>query len=180
MMRPSTYGLMAEFDTAEALTEATHRAHAEGYRKIDAFTPFPIEEVMEVVSPHSTGVPFFVLVGGLLGAAAGFTMQMFAMTVDYPLNIGGRPLNITGWPSFIPITFESGILLAAFATVISLIALNGLPMPYHPVFNVPGFEHASQDQFFLCIEAKDPRFEMGRTSQFLQSLGARRVTEVEP
>ncbi len=180
MTRSDIYGLMAEFDSAEAITKAAHRAHEEGYRDMDAYTPFPIEEVIEAVSPSTTGVPFFVLIGGVLGASGGFLMQMYAMTIDYPLNIGGRPANITGWPSFIPITFESGILLAAFAAVISLIALNGLPMPYHPVFNVPGFERASQDRFFLCIEATDTRFDRRRTREFLQSLQPRQITEVEP
>lgn len=173
------YGLMAEFETPEALTKATHRAHENGYRFMDAYTPFPVEEVIEIVSPHSSGVPFFVLVGGLTGAALGFSLQMIGMTVDYVVNVGGRPPNITGWPSFIPITFESGILLAAFSAVISLIALNGLPMPYHPVFNVPGFERASQDRFFLCIESEDPMFDRGRTRSFLESLGSQRVSEVE-
>jgi hypothetical protein len=180
MATPSLYGLMAEFDNAEAIIKATHRAHEEGFMDMDAYTPFPVEEVMECVSPHNTGVPLFVLIGGVTGALSGFILQMIAMTIDYPLNVGGRPPNITGWPSFIPITFESGILLAAFSAVISMIALNGLPMPYHPVFNVPGFERASQDRFFLCIEASDPKFDPNRTRQFLQSLGPQRVVEVEP
>lgn len=180
MTGPSIYGLMAEFENPEGIVKAAHRAREEGYHDMDAYTPFPIEEVIESISPHSSGVPFFVLVGGLLGAAGGFALQMIAMTIDYPLNVGGRPADITGWPSFIPITFESGILLAAFAAVISLIALNGLPMPYHPVFNVPGFERASQDRFFLCIEARDPKFDRGRTRAFLEALGPQRVTEVEP
>lgn len=180
MTGPSLYGLMAEFETPEGIVKAAHRAREEGYHDMDAYTPFPIEEVIESISPHSSGVPFFVLVGGLLGAAGGFALQMISMTIDYPLNVGGRPADITGWPSFIPITFESGILLASFAAVISLIALNGLPMPYHPVFNVPGFERASQDRFFLCIEASDPKFDRRGTRAFLEALGPQRVTEVEP
>ncbi len=180
MTMSSIYGLVAEFENEAAITHAAHRAHEEGYKRMDAYTPFPIEDVIEAVSPANTGVPLFVLIGGVGGALMGFLMQMYAQTVDYPLNIGGRPPNITGWPSYIPITFESGILLAAFSAVISMIALNGLPMPYHPVFNTPDFDRASQDRFFLCIEADDPKFDRNRTAEFLRSLEPVRVSEIEP
>jgi hypothetical protein len=122
-------------------------------------------------------VPPIVLVGGLVGAFSGFLIQTIGSAYDYPLNVGGRPLY--SWPAFIPITFESGILIAAFAAVIALIVLNGLPRPYHPVFNAPNFERVSEDRFFLCIEAKDPKFESASTRAFLESLGPQQVSEVE-
>ncbi len=194
-MRSDIYGLMAEFKDPHDLIAATRRAHEAGYRKMDAYTPFPIEEVIEEIAPHDTGVPRIVLLAGLIGAASGFILQYVGAFLDYRINVGGRPLGdptalnsfsfealaraFDGWQAFVPITFESGILLASFGAVIGLIALNGFPMPYHPVFNVPRFERASQDAFFLCIESEDPLFDRGATRQFLQSLGPVRVSEVE-
>ncbi len=175
--QPAVYGIMGEFDSPEALTKAVHRAHKLGYRKMDAFSPFPIEEINETIGPHDTGVPRLVLIFGLLGAAGGFILQSIAAWIDYPINIGGRALNIIAWPAFIPITFEAGVLSAAFAATFGMIGLNGLPSPYHPVFNVPGFDRASQDAFFLCIEATDPMF--GGASGFLRQAGAVRVSVVE-
>ena len=151
---PTLYGLLAEFEDPQALTEAAKRTYDEGYRKTDAYSPFPIEHVWEAMGVHDRPVSFFVLCGGIVGMFAGFGLCYWVSTIAYPLNVGGRPFN--SWPSFIPVTFELTILLASFAAVISMIALNGLPMPYHPVFNVPAFARASQDKFFLAIEADRP------------------------
>ncbi|NTU79593.1 MAG: DUF3341 domain-containing protein [Chloroflexales bacterium] len=172
------YGVMAEFKTPEELVAAAHRAKAAGYSKMDAYSPFPIEEVIEEVAPGNTGVPILVLIMGITGALTGFSVQYFGNIVDWPMNIGGRPLNISNWPAMIPITFELGILFAAFTAAISMVVLNGLPMPYHPVFNAPRFERASQDGFFLCIESTDPLFDRAQTSQFLRALGPSQVSEV--
>ena len=172
------YGLMAEFDSAEALTDAARRTHAEGYRKVDAYSPFPIEPVWEALHANDKRVQLFVLLGGIVGAFAGFGLCYWTQAIAYPMNIGGRPLN--SWPSFIPVTFEVTILIASFTAVIGMFALNGLPMPYHPVFNVPRFARASQDGFFLAIEAVDPKFDRARTFEFLKTLGPREINEVEP
>jgi hypothetical protein len=176
--QPEIYGLMAEFKSPEELIAATHKVKGAGYSRLDAYSPFPIEEVIEEVAPGDTGVPRLVLLMGLIGASTGFILQYVGNIIDYPYNIGGRPLNITNWPSMIPITFEMGILFAAFTAAISMVILNGLPKPYHPVFNVPRFERASQDGFFLCIEATDPLFDRAQTSQFLRTLGPTQVNEV--
>jgi hypothetical protein len=173
----SLYGLMAEFDDVNSLTEAAKRTYAEGYRKMDAYSPFPIEPVWEAMHVHDRPVSFFVLCGGLVGMVTGFGLCYWVSTIAYPLNIGGRPLN--SWPAFIPVTFELTILIASFCAVISMLALNGLPMPYHPVFNVPSFSRASQDKFFLAIEAVDPKFDRTKTFEFLKSLGPREINEVE-
>lgn len=169
-MRRSTpiHGLMAEFKTAEEILAAARRAWQEGYRDMDAYTPYPVEGLATELSLPQTRVPFVVLTGGLVGAAAGFFMQYWAMAVDYPINVGGRPYN--SWPVYIPISFELMVLVASFAALFGMLFLNGLPQPYHPVFNVPRFAHASQDRFFLCIEATDPRFDRQRTEAFLVSL----------
>jgi hypothetical protein len=174
---PTLYGLMAEFADPNALTDAARRTYAEGYRKTDAYSPFPIEPVWEALGVHDRPVSFFVLCGGIVGMIAGFGLCYWVSTIAYPLNVGGRPFN--SWPSFIPVTFELTILVASFAAVISMIVLNGLPMPYHPVFNVPSFKRASQDGFFLTIESTDPKFDRGRTAEFLKSLGAKEVNEVQ-
>ena len=172
------YGLMAEFDDATALVEATRRTYDAGYRKVDAYSPFPIEPAWEALHADDRRVQLFVLIGGITGCLAGFGLCYWTQVIAYPLNIGGRPFN--SWPSFIPVTFETTILFAAFTAVIGMIALNGLPMPYHPVFNVPRFSRASQDGFFLAIEAADPKFDRSRTFEFLKNLGAKDVNEVEP
>jgi hypothetical protein len=172
------YGLLAEFENADALVEAAKRTHAEGYRKTDAYSPFPIEAAWEALHANDRRVQLFVLVGGIVGALGGFGLCYWTQAIAYPMNIGGRPLN--SWPSFIPVTFETTILVASFTAVISMFALNGLPMPYHPVFNVSRFARASRDGFFLEIEATDPKFDRRKTFEFLKSLGAREVNEVEP
>ena len=154
MKRPPIHGLMAEFDSPTDLVLAARRAHAEGYRRMDAYTPFPIEELNEAIGFHHTRLPLVVLVGGILGCVGGYGLQYWVSAIAYPLNVGGRPYH--SWPSFIPVTFETTVLLAALSAVLGMLALNGLPMPYHPVFNVKSFALASKDKFFLCIEAADP------------------------
>ena len=174
---PTLYGLMAEFADPNALTEAARRTYAEGYRKTDAYSPFPIEPVWEALGVHDRPVSFFVLCGGIVGMIAGFGLCYWVSTIAYPLNVGGRPFN--SWPSFIPVTFELTILFASFAAVLSWILLSGLPMPYHPVFNVPRFaEIASEKGFFLTIEATDPKFDRRGTADFLKGLGARDINEI--
>ena len=175
--RPPIHGLMAEFATPQQLLDATRRASHEGYRHMDAYTPYPVEGLAEELGMRGSRVPFVVLVAGLVGAAAGFFMQYWAMAVDYPFNVGGRPPN--SWPAFIPITFEVMVLVASFAALFGMLFLNGLPEPYHPVFNVPRFDRASQDRFFLCIEATDPRFDRHTTRAFLETLNPEgKVVEV--
>ena len=175
---PKVYGLLAEFDSPQDLLSAVRRTREEGYREVDAYTPFPIEEISEALGHHGSPLPWIVLIGGILGATGGFTLQYWTMAIDYPLNIGGRPLN--SWPSFIPITFETTILLSALFTVLGMFALNKLPMPYHPVFNVPRFALASRDRYFLSVQATDPKFDLEATRTFLKSLNASEVFEVEP
>jgi hypothetical protein len=171
------FGLMAEFMTAEALVHAAHETHKAGYRRIDAYSPFPVEELHEALHIHSTRLPLVVLLGGIFGALAGYGMQYWMSVIDYPLNIGGKPYH--SWPSFIPVTFETTVLFAAFAAVFGMLALNGLPMPYHPVFNVEAFEHASRDRFFLCIMADDPKFDGEKTRHFLESFHPQSIAVVE-
>jgi hypothetical protein len=178
MARLPVYGLMAEFDSPEALLEASHRAFAEGFRRMDAYSPFPVDGLAEAIGFPRTRVPLIVLIGGIVGCVGGFWLQYWVSVIDYPINIGGRPLN--SWPSFIPVTFELTILLAALAAFFSVLALNRLPMPYHPVFNVERFELASRNRFFLCIEAADNKFELERTRRFLDEIGSLGTYEVEP
>lgn len=176
-MSSPIYGLIAEFDQPDALVHATEKAYEQGYRNMDAYSPFPIEELAEALHFHNTGVPPLVLAGGLSGAISAFLLQSIGSAVDYPLNVGGRPL--FSWPAFVPITFEGGVLFAAFSAVIGVILLNGLPRPYHPVFNAAGFERATNDRFFLCIEASDPKFDLSATRRFMEGLKPLQVSEVE-
>jgi hypothetical protein len=175
--KPPIYGLMAEFDNPDALLAAARGAYAEGYRRMDAYTPFPVKGLAEAIGFHHTRLPLIVLIGGIVGCVGAFLMQYYIAVIDYPLNVGGRPLN--SWPSFIPVTFELTILVAAIAAVVGMLALNGLPMPYHPVFNVLRFHLATRNQFFLCIEATDPQFDREGTRRFLEALKSRGVYEVE-
>ena len=170
------YGLMAEFDNPTDLVAAANRARLEGYREMDAYSPMPIEELNEALGIRKTKLPLIVLIGGICGALGGYSLEYWSSVIAYPMNIGGRPFH--SWPQFIPVTFECTILGAALSAVIGMIALNKLPMPYHPVFNVKAFERASRDRFFLCIEATDQKFDLASTRAFLETLGAREVTTV--
>ncbi len=171
------YGLMAEFEDPTQAVKAARSAYEEGYRVMDAYSPYPVEELSEAIGFHRNRLPLLVLIGGIIGCVGGFSLCYWASAIAYPLNVGGRPLN--SWPAFIPVTFECTILVAAFAAVFGMLALNGLPQPYHPVFNVERFELASRNHFFLCIEAKDPKFDTEATRAFLKSLGPSEVTDVE-
>lgn len=173
----ANYGVMAEFDNAQTIVDAARRVVAEGYTKVEAYTPVPIEELNLILHRKRTYLPTIALVGGLTGMATGFGLQYWASAIEYPLNVGGRPLN--SWPAFIVPAFEMTILCAAVTAVLGMLWLNGLPEPYHPVFNVPGFALASRDQFFILIAADDPRFDPVETRKFLEGLGARAVSEVE-
>jgi hypothetical protein len=170
------YGVMAEFDNPSALVSAARAARAKGYRKLDAYSPFPIEELTDALHLHKNKLPLIVLAGGVIGGLTGFFLQYWIAVIYFPINIAGRPLN--SWPSFIIITFELTILFASLSAVLGMMALCGLPMPYHPVFNVPRFSAASRNRFFLCIEAADPLFDPARTSQFLGTLEPTEVSEV--
>ena len=170
------YGLMAEFEDPTSLVTATERAHREGYRRMDAYSPFPIEELHHALGSTPTRLPLIVLIGGLIGCIGGYTLEYWSSVIAYPLNIGGKPYH--SWPMFIPVTFECTILAAALSAVFGMLALNGLPMPYHPVFNVPRFALASRNRFFLCIESTDPKFDIERTRHFLETLNPREVSAV--
>ena len=175
--RTPIYGLMAEFDDVNQLVHAATASRAAGYRRLDAYTPFPVEAVAEALGIHRNRLPLLVLAGGILGGLAGFGLAYWTSAIDFPINVGGRPLN--SWPAFIPITFETTVLGAALATVLGMLGLNGLPMPYHPVFNVPRFALSTRNRFFLCIEATDPLFDREQTRRFLERLVPRQVSEVE-
>jgi len=174
---PALYGLLAEFDSPERLLEAAKAARLAGYRRFDAYSPFPIEGLAEAVGFRFNLLPWLVLGGGTFGACGGFFMQWFASAINYPLNVGGRPLN--SWPSFVPITFELGVLCASLTAIISMVTLCGLPRPYHPVFNSPEFSLETKGRFFLCIEAGDPQFDNRSARQFLMKLGAQGVFDIE-
>ena len=162
------YGFLAEFNGPEALRESVRSVRREGFRKIDAYSPFPVEGIAEELGVPHSNVPLIVLIGALIGGLGGAFMQWYSSVYDYPLNIGGRPLN--SWPSFVVISFELTILFGGLAGAFGMLAVNGLPKPHHPLFNEPRFDHATQDRFFLCIEATDPKFDHERTWRFLSSL----------
>ncbi len=168
---------MAEFETPEQLLAAVRRTREAGYREIDAFSPFPIENLGEAIGFHRTRLPVLVFIGGLLGCSGGFFLQWWPNVIGFPINVGGKPWN--SWPAFIPITFELTILCAALTTFFGMLALNGLPTPYHPVFNVERFEVCSRDRFFLVIKARDRRYDVVTTREFLEGLNPSRVMEVE-
>lgn len=170
------HGLMAEFDQPQALVDAARQTKAQGYAKVEAYTPFPLEELNDILHSRRTFLPKLSLMGGLAGMATGFGLQYWASVIEYPMNIGGRPN--ASWPAFIIPSYELTILFSALATAIGMLALNGLPQPYHPVFNVERFSMASSDKFFLVIEATDPHFDREGTARFLQGLGAKGVYDV--
>jgi hypothetical protein len=174
---PALYGIMGEFDNPSELVAAARHTYEAGYRRINGYSPYPIEELSEAIGFTRTSLPLIVLIGGILGGLGGFFMQYWMEVIDYPLNVGGKPYN--SWPAFIPITFECTVLMAAFAAVLGMLVLNKLPQPYHPVFNAPNFALATRDRFFLVIEANDPRFSHDETTQFLNTVGARNVSDVE-
>ena len=173
---PTLHGLMAEFDTPGALVDAATKARLAGYRKMDAYSPIPVEELDEALGLRRTRLPMLVLLGGILGGIGGFSLEVWVSAVAYPMNVGGRPL--ISWPHFIPVMFETTVLGAALTAFIGMWALNKLPQPYHPVFNVAAFARASTDRFFLVIETGDPRFDRTSTWNFLESTHPIGVSEV--
>jgi len=171
------YALMAEFSSADALLAAARRAREAGYRRIEAYSPFPVEGLAEAIDFGKTRVPLATLVGGIVGGVGGFFLQWYSAVISYPENIGGRPLN--SWPEFIPVTFETTVLFAAFTAVIAMLAGNGLPRLRHPVFGARDFDLATRNRFFLCLRADDRRFEAGPARRFLEELEPMKIVEVE-
>jgi hypothetical protein len=176
MKRTPIYGIMAEFDSPKALVAAARLTYEAGFRKIDTYSPFPIEEAAEAIGFHHNAVPLVVLIGGILGGVSGYLLQWWINVVSYPVNVGGKPHH--SWPAFIVVTFEMTILFAGLAAVFGMLALNGLPMPYHPVFNVPRFAFATKDRFFLIIFSSDPKYNAADTRQFMEGLQPRSISEV--
>ncbi|GIX07975.1 MAG: membrane protein [Candidatus Poribacteria bacterium] len=177
-MAEGVYGLVAEFDDPDRLIEAARRARESGYRRMDAYTPFPVHGLLEALGKRPTRLQWIVFIAAVLGGVGGYYLQYWIAAVDYPINVGGKPLN--SWPNFIPVTFEMAVLVSAIVAAVVMFALNGLPQPYHPLFKVERFQRASQDRFFLCIEAEDPRFDLEETRRFLESLNPLSVEVVEP
>ena len=171
------YGVMAEFENPTDLVAAARRVYAAGYRRINGYSPYPIEELSEAIGFTHTSLPLIVFIGGVVGALGGFFMQYWIEVINYPINVGGKPFN--SWPAFIPIAFETTVLCAAFAAVLGMLVLNKLPQPYHPVFNVPNFALATRDRFFLAVEANDPQFNHEEVVALLKSLDALEVNDVE-
>ena len=172
----SIYGLMAEFDSAQELLDAAHKAHEAGYQRMDAYSPFPVEGLAEAIGFHKNRVSLVVLIGGIIGGLSAYALQYWVAVITYPVNVGGRPLH--SWPSFIIVTFELTILFGGLSAAIGMLALNGLPMPYHPVFNVPEFAKASENKFFLVVESSDPKYDAANTRSFLSGLAPRMIAEV--
>ena len=174
---PPLYGVIAEFDGPNELVHAARQTYEAGYRRINGYSPYPIEELSEAIGFTKTSLPLIVFIGGLIGGLSGFFMQYWIEVIDYPINVGGKPTN--SWPAFIPITFEMTVLFAAFSAVLGMLILNKLPQPYHPVFNLPNFALATRDRFFLAVEANDPKFNHGEVVELLKSLNALAVNDVE-
>ncbi len=176
MKRTPIYGMLAEFDSPTALVKAAEQTHAAGYIKIDAYSPLPIEGLAEAIGFHHDLVPLVTLIGAIIGGTTGYLMQYWINVINYPLNIGGKPFH--SWPSFIIVTFEMTILFGGISAVFGMLALNGLPMPYHPVFNVSRFAMASKDRFFLIVFSSDKKYDEVKTREFLEGLGPKTLTEV--
>lgn len=180
-MEPSkgsyTYALLAEFLSAEDVLRAATASYAGGYRRMEAYSPLPVEGLSEAIGFTKNRIPLVVFIGGLMGAIGGYGLQWYSAVVDYPLIIGGRPFH--SWPAFLPITFETTVLAAAIAAVFGMLALNGLPRPHHPIFSIPSFANASRSRFFLSILADDPQFDEGETRKFLEGLAPHDVHKVE-
>ena len=174
---PPLYGVIAEFESPSDLVAAARRVYSLGYRRINGYSPYPIEELSEAIGFTHTSLPLIVFIGGLIGGIGGFLMQYYIEVIDYPINVGGKPYN--SWPAFIPITFEMTVLVAAFSAVLGMLVLNKLPQPYHPVFNLPNFAMATRDRFFLAIEANDAKFHHTEVIELLKSLNALEVNDVE-
>jgi hypothetical protein len=174
---PPLYGVMGEFAGPNDLVAAARKVYSLGYRRINGYSPYPIEELSEAIGFTHTRLPLIVFIGGVLGGLGGYFMQYYMEVIDYPLNVGGKPLH--SWPAFIPITFECIVLAAAFSAVLGMLVLNRLPQPYHPVFNVPNFAMATRDRFFLAVEANDPKFNHDEVVNLLKSLDALEVNDVE-
>ena len=170
------HGMLAEFASEHAILEAARKVFEAGFRQTEAYTPFPIHDLSEALGQSPTKVPVATFASGALGAVLGFGMCWYANVISYRWNVGGRPPD--SWPAFIPITFEVMVLCASFGAVLSMFGLNGLPQPYHPVFNAPSFQLASKDRFFICIEAKDPKYDSEQTKRFLEELNPLSITEV--
>jgi hypothetical protein len=170
------YGLLAEFERPGAVVLAAKRARQAGYTRMEAYSPIPVHGLSESLGKAPTRLPYLTLLGGVLGAITGYAMQYYASVIDYPINVGGRPLH--SWPAFLPVVFELTVLGAALFSVFGMLALNGLPMPYHPVFNVPEFKLASRNRFFLCLQVRDPKFDRVASREFLQSLSPTAIHEV--
>lgn len=174
---PPVYGIMAEFEGPNELVHAARRTYEAGYRRINGYSPYPIEELSEAVGFTHTSLPLIVFIGGVLGGIGGFLMQYWIEVINYPINVGGKPFN--SWPAFIPITFECTVLAAAFSAVLGMLILNKLPQPYHPVFNAPNFAMATRDRFFLVVEANDPKYSHAAVVELFKSLNAQEIIEVE-
>ncbi len=174
--RSELYGLLAEFGTPEALLRAARAMRAQGYRYVNAYSPFPIEGLAEGLGMRGSRIPLITLIGGITGGLTGYALPYYVSVISYPINVGGRPLN--SWPAFVPIVFELTVLFAALFTLVGLLVLNGLPMPYHPVFNVAAFARGSRDRFFLCVEARDPHFDRLGTRELLERLDPMGVVDV--
>lgn len=177
MSAATVHGIIARYESADALLSAARQARQRGYRRMDAFSPMPVHGLSEALDAEDFRLPWLVFLCGVAGAALGYGLQYFVSVVDYPLNVGGRPFH--SWPSFIPVTFETTVLLAAFGAVFGMFAMNGLPRPHHPVFGAPGFDRASSDGFFLCVEATDPKFDREEVKRFFADTGALDVAEVD-
>jgi hypothetical protein len=174
-MRQPVFGMVAEFGTSDELVTATRKAKDRGFKKLEAFTPLPVPELEEIIG-HTNWLPFLVLGAGVTGALTGYGLQYYIAVLQYPINVGGRPLH--SWPAFVVITFELTVLFAAIASFLFAVAFGSMPTPYHPTGNVPGFEESSREKFFLFIDARDALFDRLRTAEFLAELNPERVDEV--